>query len=102
MEDFTSYTPGETLVVAVGAASVPSAPIGQTNKGRVTVRLFATVPTCIKVGTAPEATVNEFELAAFSPEYLDIVGGETIAAIRAASATVDGKLKITSMSKRSS
>ena len=98
--EFTSYQPLDTVSVDVQATSHASVAVdaGGTRK---TVRLFATVPTCIAIGDNPVAVQTGFELAAFVPEYIDLLGGQKIAAIRAPSATADGKLKITTLTKRS-
>ena len=98
--NFTSYEPGVTKKVAVGAASVPSEAIGSGGKPQ-TVRLFASVGTCIAIGDIPSASADGFELAAGIPEYIDIRAGQKIAAIRAAGVTAAGVLKITLCEKRS-
>jgi len=99
--DFTSYTPGDTAKVAIGATTTPSAAVG-SGGAKITVRLFATVGACIEFGDEPVATADSFELAAGIPEYVDMLAGQKIAAIRGTGVSTSGVLKITNCSKRAS
>jgi hypothetical protein len=79
--------PGATQVVAVGAASTASGPLG----GNV-VRLIATVDCNVAFGSAPVADGNSLRLSADVPEYFACNATDQVAVIQGAAA---GQLFVT-------
>lgn len=102
MEHPTTLYPQEELArVTIDGTSRQSVAIGADSALKagkpVRVRLFPTVPCCIKVGADPEATGNDTMLAAESFEVIDVPPGWKIAVIRRGD--LDGTLGLTIMAK---
>jgi hypothetical protein len=89
----TTYKPGASQNVAIGAASAPSTDIGNFT---MNVRLHATVACYVNFEEGKPATTDDMLLAAGIPEYFTIDPGTKINCIQASGA---GTLNITEMTQ---
>ncbi len=73
--------PGVPVIVAIGASSAASAPVGAS-----VVRLVSTVDCYIAIGSSPTATSSGIFLPAKLPEYFVVNPTDEIAVLQVSSA----------------
>lgn len=78
---YPAINPGPTQTLAIGSASVATA----TPPGADVVRLVATVPCYIAIGSAPVATASSMYLPANMPEYFVTNRTDNIAVLEVSS-----------------
>lgn len=99
----TIYTPGDTVTVAVGAASVQSAIIftgPQYERGGNGVRFDPTVDCWVRIGVNPTATAAapSMRFVAGAVDYFEVPPGHRVAVIQA---STGGSLHLTPLISQS-
>ena len=94
MKSPTTFKPGATQTVAVGASSAASNAI---NAQTTEVRVIATVDAFVEISSAPTASSSSFILPAFTVEYFRVAGSDKVAVLRVGSVT--GTARVTELSQ---
>tara|TARA_R110000765_G_scaffold207821_1_gene312926 strand:- start:482 stop:766 length:285 start_codon:yes stop_codon:yes gene_type:complete len=94
MKSPTTFKPGATQTVAVGASSAASNAI---NAQTTEVRVIATVDAFVEISSAPTASSSSFILPAFTVEYFRVSGSSKVAVLRVGSVT--GTARVTELSQ---
>lgn len=90
-----ALAPSTTQTVTIGGTS--DATTNALSKETVVIRVLATVPCFIKIGTGtPEATASDTPLSANVPEYFRVNGYETLK-VAVIQLSVGGTLYVTEM-----
>ena len=90
----TTFKPGATQTVAVGASSAASNAI---NAQTTEIRVIATVDAYVEISSAPTASSSSFILPAFTVEYFRVSGSSKVAVLRVGSVT--GTARVTELSQ---
>ena len=94
MKSPTTFKPGATQTVAVGASSAASNAI---NAQTTEIRVIATVDAFVEISSAPTASSSSFILPAFTVEYFRVSGSSKVAVLRVGSVT--GTARVTELSQ---
>ena len=94
MNSPTTFKPGATQTVAVGASSAASNAI---NAQTTEIRVIATVDAYVEISSAPTASSSSFILPAFTVEYFRVSGSSKVAVLRVGSVT--GTARVTELSQ---
>jgi hypothetical protein len=94
MKSPTTFKPGATQTVAVGASSAASNAI---NAQTTEIRVIATVDAYVEISSAPTASSSSFILPAFTVEYFRVAGSDKVAVLRVGSVT--GTARVTELSQ---
>jgi len=94
MKSPTTFKPGATQTVAVGASSAVS---NAVNAQTTEVRVIATVDAFVEISSAPTASSSSFILPAFTVEYFRVSGSSKVAVLRVGSVT--GTARVTELSQ---
>tara|TARA_R110002167_G_scaffold318831_1_gene524526 strand:- start:368 stop:652 length:285 start_codon:yes stop_codon:yes gene_type:complete len=94
MKSPTTFKPGATQTVAVGASSAASNAI---NAQTTEIRVIATVDAYVEISSAPTASSSSFILPAFTVEYFRVSGSSKVAVLRVGSVT--GTARVTELSQ---
>ena len=94
MNSPTTFKPGATQTVAVGASSAASNAINAQTRD---IRVITTVDAYVEISSAPTASSSSFILPAFTVEYFRVAGSDKVAVLRVGSVT--GTARVTELSQ---